>query len=150
MGFKNDREFWIFVMTVFHTSEMAKSLPIKQQQAICEFIKKRQCPNLTYDTWLDIERSIVSSSKLITEVMTRDLMNIMSGQVGNIDKKLDIQTVREMDEVFKKSLDELDLDKIKQGVKNIPAENKTEIDNVIKTIEDYKKERAEFRSKIKK
>ncbi len=77
-----EREKWLFVLTVMKTSKRASSLPMKLKQEICEFIRKRIAPNISYDEWLKMEYDLRDEK---ADVMTL-LMQGMSVAMGEGDK----------------------------------------------------------------
>ncbi len=78
----NEREKWLFVLTVMKTSKRASSLPMKLKQEICEFIRKRIAPSISYDEWLKMEYDIRDEK---ADIMTL-LMQGMSVALGEGDK----------------------------------------------------------------
>lgn len=77
-----EREKWLFVLTVMKTSKRASNLPMKLKQEICEFIRKRVAPSISYDEWLKMEYDIRDEK---ADIMTL-MMQGMSVALGEGDK----------------------------------------------------------------
>src|SRR3989304_4845649 len=72
---------------------MAKSLEPKQITALAEYIRSQNCPQLSYDDWLDIEKSIIDSKYVIMGSLATGLTQALGGKISNkafedIERKL--------------------------------------------------------------
>jgi len=142
MPFKNDREFWIFVQSVLHTSQMAKSLEPKQITALAEYIRSQNCPQLSYDDWLDIEKSIIDSKYVIIGSLASGLTQALGGKISNKA----FEEIRNLDSGFRDTVANIDLEDIERKLK----ESKITIPDLTKVLDlakSYQKEKKEFRSK---
>lgn len=142
MPFKNDREFWIFIQTVLHTSEQAKSLDPKQITALAEYIRSEHCPSLSYEQWLDIEKSIISSKYAVMDSFAHGLTQAMGGQQSTEA----FQKLRNLDSGFRDSIEGLNIEEIEKKLK----ESKVVLPDLTKVLDfakDFKKERKEFKKR---
>lgn len=143
MPFKTDREFWIFVETVLHTSQTAKSLEPKQITALAEYIRSQNCPNLSYEEWLDIEKSIIDSKYNVIGTIATGITQAMGGKMSSKA----FEDLRNLDSGFRDTVANLDVDQIEKRLKeskiNIP-----DLTNVLELAKSFQKERKEFK-KIK-
>ena len=142
MPFKNDREFWIFVQSVLHTSQMAKSLEPKQITALAEYIRSQNCPQLSYDDWLDIEKSIIDSKYVIMGSLATGLTQALGGTTSNKA----FEEIRNLDSGFRDTVENIDLEdierKLKQSKITIP-----DLTKVLHLAKSYQKEKKEFKNK---
>ncbi len=142
MPFQNDREFWIFVETVLHTSQYVKTLPKKQITALAEYIRSEHCPNLSYQTWLDVEKSIVSSKYAVMDSLAKGVTKSMGGDISS--KAFD--ELQKLDKGFRESIEDLDLNEIEKKLK----QSKVELPDLTKVLElakDLQKEKKDFKSR---
>ncbi|HLC24857.1 MAG TPA: hypothetical protein VJJ25_04435 [Nitrosopumilaceae archaeon] len=140
MPFKNDREFWIFVESVLHTSQMAKSLEPKQITALAEYIRSQNCPQLSYDDWLDIEKSIIDSKYVIMGSLASGLTQALGGTTSNKA----FEEIRNLDSGFRDTVANIDLEDIERKLK----ESKITIPDLTKVLDlakSYQKEKKEFK-----
>ena len=142
MPFKNDREFWIFVESVLHTSQMAKSLEPKQITALAEYIRSQNCPQLSYDDWLDIEKSIIDSKYVIMGSLASGLTQALGGTTSNKA----FEEIRNLDSGFRDTVANIDLEDIERKLKESKI-TITDLTKVLDLAKSYQKEKKEFRSK---
>lgn len=75
-------------MTVMHTSEIAKSVPMKTQQAIDMYAWKKLCPSVKMDEWLQIEKDIVKYKYEIQEMMAEGIFGALEQKQTREEKEL--------------------------------------------------------------
>ncbi len=96
-------------MTVMKTSKQARQLPLKSQQALCEFIRKQIAPDIDYPEWLKIEKDISEVKQNLNRFMMEGIMN-------SVGEEVEIPT--EAEAIFKNDLRELD-ENVRDEMKNI-------------------------------
>ena len=121
---------------------MARNLEPKQVTSLAEFIKSKNCPNLSYDDWLDIEKSIMSSKYAIMDGFAEGLTQAMGGKTGSKA----FEDLRNLDSEFRNAVEGLNINDIESKLK----ESKVLLPDLTKVLElakEYKKERSEFNKK---
>lgn len=142
MPFQNDREFWIFVQSVLHVSQMIKNLDPKQITSLAEYIRGQNCPKLSYEDWLDIEKSIISSKYAVMDSLSKGLTQAMGGKTGSEA----FENLRILDSGFRDSIEGLNIEEIEEKLK----QSKVELPDLTKVLESakgFQKERKEFKDR---
>lgn len=140
MPFKNDREFWIFIETVLHTSQMVKHLKPDQITALAEYIRKQNCPNLSNNDWLDIEKSIVESKYIVMGSFATGI----SQAVGGTMSSKAFEDIRNLDSGFRDSIIDLDVNEIESKLKESKI-NLPDLTKVLGLVKSFQKERKDFK-----
>lgn len=142
MPFQNDREFWIFVQTVLHTAQRVKDLDKQQVTALAEYIRGKFCPNLTYEDWLDVEKSIIESKYSVMNTLAEGLSQATGGEQSSKA----FEELRNLDSGFRESVEGIDVDSLQEEMKKLGAEGKLpDLTKVIDLVKDFKKERKDFK-----
>ena len=108
----SDYEFWIFILTIFHSNQYTQSLSISQQQAMLQVIRKKHCPNITNEQWLNIELNIVNNRNIMMDSM----LESASASAGMTDNILGIDEMAKFNYEFSQ-LDTFDFDAMKKQIK---------------------------------
>ena len=140
MPFKNDREFWICVQSVLHTSQVAKSLEPKQITALAEYIRSQNCPQLSYEDWLDIEKSIIESKYIVMESLATGITKSMGGEMSSKA----FEDLRNLDSGFRDIVGNIDVEQIETKLKNSKV-SLPDLTKVLDMAKSYQKERKEFK-----
>jgi len=97
---------------------------------------------LSYDDWLDIEKSIIDSKYVIMGSLASGLTQALGGTTSNKA----FEEIRNLDSGFRDTVANIDLEDIERKLK----ESKITIPDLTKVLDlakSYQKEKKEFRSK---
>ena len=140
------REKWMFVLTVFKISQTGKAMPLEMQQAVTEFLRKKVCPELSYDEWRDMEIDIRKIKSEVIDLMYEGM------QAATSDTKLPPEAQKMFSEIDLSELDnktrgaikQIDFDKLKKALDSLPKDKKKELEPMFANIEnlagEYKEE----------
>lgn len=106
-------EFWIFILTVFHSNQYTQSLSISQQQALLQVIRKKHAPSITNKDWLNIELNIVKNRNTMMDSMLQSA----SASAGITEHNFNTDEMTNFNYLFSQELDSFDLDGIRQQLK---------------------------------
>lgn len=133
----SQREFWIFVMTVMHTEQTAKSLTRDQRVAIEESIRKQNCPDIDYPEWEEIELNIVKNrEKIISGFMS--MFPAALGKKQPVNGEIDI--LQMLDGKFRETVKKIDFDYLKNCLPNDQSDETKRALEFIKEVEQLKKD----------
>lgn len=127
-------------MTVIKTSSIAKKLPLKSQQALCEFVRKNISPEIDYPEWRQIEKDISETKKNVNQYMMQGLMSSLG---KGEDMPSEVQSmfqneVRKLDENVRDQMKEIDLNEIQKKVDPTIMKKLNAVFNlVLKDKKDY-------------
>jgi len=127
-------------MTVVKTSSLAKKLPLKSQQALCEFIRKNISPEIDYPEWLQIEKDISETKKNVNQYMMQGLMTSLGKgeEMPSEVQRMFQSEVRKLDESVRDQMKEIDLKAIQKKVDPVIMKKLNAIFNlVLKDKKDY-------------
>lgn len=122
------RELWVYILTIMHTSSIAKQAGKETRQVIEMYLRKEMCPDISMDEWLKIEKDIVSYKN--------DVMGLMSmGVLGALGHR----RMSDKDISFFKTLEGLTGNN-KEVLMKLLEENKDKLTNSKEIYEEaYKK-----------
>ena len=134
----NEREKWMFILAVMKTSQTGKSMPMKMNVAVCEFLRERICPNISYDDWKQMEYDIREVKSQVMDLMLKG-MEVASGksrlspEAQQMFSEIDLA---KLDTRVKKELKKINFTKLKKTMLGLPEEQQKEIEPLFEAIED--------------
>jgi hypothetical protein len=132
----SQREFWIFVMTIMHTSQRAQSLSKEQRVAIEEAIRAKHCPDIPYQEWEEIELNIVKNRDKIQEAF----ISMLSMALGKkIPSGIDSDLVKTLDDHFRHIVDHVNIAELREVIQQSHTPQSPEILDLINEIEKLQK-----------
>jgi hypothetical protein len=132
------REFWIFVMTVMHTSQRAQSLEKNQRVAIEEAIRAKHCPDISYQEWEEIELNIVKNRDKIQEAF----MSMLGMALGKkIPSGIDSHSLKTLDDSFRHIINHVNIADLRELIQQSHTPQSPEILDLINEIEKLQKEK---------
>ena len=130
------REFWIFVMTIMHTSQRAQSLAKEQRVAIEEAIRAKHCPDISYQEWEEIELNIVKNRDKIQEAFM-SMLGMALGKSQQIG--IDANSLKTLDDSFRHIVDHVNIADLRELVQQSHTPQSPEILDLIDEIEKLQK-----------
>jgi len=132
------REFWIFVMSVLHTSARAQALTKEQRVAIEEAIRAKHCPDISYQEWEEIELNIVKNRDKIQE----GFISMMGAALGKtLQSGIDVHSLKTLDENFRHIVNNININTLRVLLTKSNTEQPKEILDLIDEIEKLQKEK---------
>jgi len=143
------REKWLFILTTFKVTQTGKMMPLKMQQAVCEFLRKKIAREVNYDEWLQMEYDIRKLKREVTDLMFEGMQAATSDtklppEAQKMFNELDLAN---MDNKVRSDVSKIDFGILKKALESLPPKKKKELqpmfDNVEKLAGEYKGEEIE-------
>lgn len=134
----NDREKWMFILTVIKTSQTGKSMPLDMQVAVCEFLREKICPTISYEGWKQMEYDIRELKAEVMDMMFKG-MEVASGKRKISPEAKEMFSELEMaklDSRVKQEIKKIDFDKLKKSMKKLPNKEQEQIEPLFEAIEN--------------
>jgi len=132
------REFWIFVMTMMHSSQRAQSLTKEQRVTIEEAIRAKHCQDISYQEWEEIELNIVKNRDKIQE----GFMSLLGMALGKSQAKgIDVDSLKTLDDSFRHIIKNINIADLREVIQQSHTPQAPEILDLINEIEKLKKEK---------
>jgi len=132
------REFWIFVMTMMHSSQRAQSLTKEQRVTIEEAIRAKHCQDISYQEWEEIELNIVKNRDKIQE----GFMSMLGMALGKSQQiGIDANSLKTLDDSFRHIVDHVNIADLRELVQQSHTPQSPEILDLIDEIEKLQKEK---------
>jgi len=132
------REKWMFILTVLKTSQTGKSMSLKMQQALSEFLRNKICPEIDHDEWLQMEYDIREIKARVMDLMFKG-MDVASGKstfTPEAKKMFSEMDIEKLDSKVKSELKKIDFDKLKKSLLKLPKKEQDEIQPLFESIEN--------------
>lgn len=126
-------------MTTMKTSKHAKLLPLKSQQALCEFIRKQVSPDVDYKEWLQIETDISELKKNVNRFMMEGMMTSLGKEMppDSDAEKIFESDIRKLEESVREEMKNIDLKKLQES---LPKDQMKKLKNLFDMVLKEKNE----------
>jgi len=134
----NNREKWIFILTVLKTSQTGKAMPLKMQQGVLEFLRKKICPDVSYDDWLSMELDIKKAKSEVMGLMFEGMQAATSNKSlsPEAQKMFSEAELGELDTKVRGELEKIDFGKLKKILEKLPDNERKELEPMFENVEN--------------
>ena len=131
------REKWLFILTVFKTTQTGKMMPLKMQQAVSEFLRKKIAREISYDEWLQMEYDIRKIKSEVMDLMFEGMQAATSDTAlpPEARKMFDEMELGDLDDKVRSEVQKIDFGMIKKALESLPKKQKKELEPMFENVE---------------
>lgn len=133
----NNREKWIFILTVMKTSQTGKSMPMKTKQGVMEFLRKNLCKDVSYEDWLSMELDIKKAKSEVMDLMFEGVQYATKNKLPPEAQKMFSEAdLGELDTKVRGQLENIDFGKLKKILEKLSEKERKELEPMFENVEN--------------